>query len=195
LYSVDGKVNLDQYQMPPLPPTGMFDVRFGSNRKAENLKENTQTIEMRGLVYPVTVRAENEDIRILDGTGNGLNERLKSGEEVTITNSSVSKLMVSADLIPDVYALEQNYPNPFNPSTKIRYSIPNVGSGLAQTVLKVYDVLGNEVATLVNEEKPAGSYEVDFNASTSGSGLASGIYYYKIQAGSFTETKKMVLIK
>ena len=61
--------------------------------------------------------------------------------------------------------------------------------------LKVYDVLGNEVATLVNEEKPAGSYEVDFNASTSGRGLASGIYYYKLQAGSFTETKKMILLK
>ncbi len=89
------------------------------------------------------------------------------------------------------YSLEQNYPNPFNPSTKIRFSIPNVGSGLALTVLKVYDILGNEVATLVNEEKTAGIYEVEFNASQ----LSSGIYFYKLQAGSFSQIKKMTVLK
>ncbi len=93
--------------------------------------------------------------------------------------------------IPTEFSLHQNYPNPFNPSTKIRYSIPNVGSGLAQTVLKVYDVLGKEVATLVNEEKPAGSHEVNFNASQ----LSSGVYFYEIRTGSFFETKKMYLLK
>ena len=92
---------------------------------------------------------------------------------------------------PTEFSLAQNYPNPFNPSTKIRYSIPDVGSGLAQTVLKVYDILGNEVATLVNEEKPAGVYEVTFDASE----LSSGIYFYKISAGSFNETKKMILLR
>ena len=85
------------------------------------------------------------------------------------------------------YALEQNYPNPFNPSTKINYSIPQ--SGLIS--LKVYDVLGNEIATLVNAEKPAGNYEVNFNASQ----LSSGIYFYKLQVGLFVETKKMILLK
>ena len=95
---------------------------------------------------------------------------------------------------PATFALEQNYPNPFNPSTTIRYSVPSVtlseveGSRVS---LKVYDVLGNEVATLVNEEKPAGNYEVDFNAT----GLSSGIYFYKLQAGSLLETKKMILMK
>jgi uncharacterized membrane protein len=94
-------------------------------------------------------------------------------------------------LTPNSFNLAQNYPNPFNPSTKIRYSIPDVGSGLAQIVLKVYDILGNEVATLVNEEKPAGVYEVTFDASE----LSSGIYFYKLSAGSFNETKKMTLLK
>ncbi|OGU68636.1 MAG: hypothetical protein A2W30_03865 [Ignavibacteria bacterium RBG_16_36_9] len=90
------------------------------------------------------------------------------------------------------FSLEQNYPNPFNPSTKIKYTIPTVGTSLMKFVqLKVYDVLGNEVATLVNEEKPAGSYEVDFNVS----GLSSGIYFYKLQSGGFIETKKMLLMK
>jgi hypothetical protein len=85
------------------------------------------------------------------------------------------------------FQLEQNYPNPFNPSTVISYQLP-VSSDVT---MKVYDVLGNEVATLVNEEKPAGSYEVEFSAD----GLTSGIYFYTINAGSFVETKKMILMK
>ncbi|BDQ03649.1 MAG: hypothetical protein KatS3mg036_0350 [Ignavibacterium sp.] len=94
-------------------------------------------------------------------------------------------------LSPEEYRVYQNYPNPFNPSTKIRYSIPNVGSGLALTVLKIYDVLGNEVATLVDEYKPAGSYEIEFN----GNNLASGIYFCRMQAGSYVSIKKMMLLK
>ncbi len=89
--------------------------------------------------------------------------------------------------IPDKFDLLQNYPNPFNPSTKIRYSLPEVSSA----TIKVYDMLGNEVATLANEEQPAGNYEVDFNASE----LSSGIYFYKLQAGNFIEMKKMILIR
>ena len=90
------------------------------------------------------------------------------------------------------YSLSQNYPNPFNPSTSIQYAI----SSTQFVTLKVYDLLGREVATLVNEEKAAGSYEIDFNVGRDFSpALASGIYFYKIQAGSFVETKKMILIK
>ncbi len=90
------------------------------------------------------------------------------------------------------FNLSQNYPNPFNPSTTIKYSIPSVGTSLMKFVqLKVYDILGNTVATLVNEDKPAGSYEVKFDASQ----LSSGIYFYKLQAGSYIETKKMMLVK
>jgi photosystem II stability/assembly factor-like uncharacterized protein len=87
----------------------------------------------------------------------------------------------------DNFILSQNYPNPFNPSTTIRYSIPTSEF----VTIKVYDVLGNEIATLVNEDKPAGSYEVNFNAAK----LSSGIYFYSLQAGSFTQTKKLILIK
>jgi hypothetical protein len=85
------------------------------------------------------------------------------------------------------YSLVQNYPNPFNPSTKIYYSLKEEGL----VTLKVYDVLGKEVATLVNENKPEGNYEVDFNASE----LPSGMYIYKLQAGSFSDVKKMLLMK
>ena len=89
--------------------------------------------------------------------------------------------------LPIECALEQNFPNPFNPSTVISYQLP-VGS---EVTLKVYDILGNEVATLVDEFKPVGRYEIEFNASA----LPSGVYFYKLQAGSFIETKKMLLLK
>ena len=89
--------------------------------------------------------------------------------------------------MPLEFVLSQNYPNPFNPATKIEYKIQEAGI----VTLKVYDVLSNEVATLVNEEKSIGSYEVNFDASD----LTSGIYFYILQAGNFVETKKMVLLR
>ena len=99
---------------------------------------------------------------------------------VTSVNHSTSEL-------PELFVLTQNYPNPFNPSTSIQYTV----SSRQFVRLKVYDVLGNEVATLVNEEKAAGTYAVEFNAKD----LPSGIYFYRLQAGSFVETKKMILMK
>jgi predicted GH43/DUF377 family glycosyl hydrolase len=88
---------------------------------------------------------------------------------------------------PTEFALEQNYPNPFNPSTNIEFRI--VGFGFVS--LKVYDILGREVVTLVNEERPAGIYEVEWNAKD----FISGVYLYQIKTGSFVETKKMLLLK
>jgi chitinase len=96
--------------------------------------------------------------------------------------------------LPQAYALEQNYPNPFNPSTTIRFSVP-VGGHVS---LIVYDILGNEVATLVNEERPAGTSSVLFDASSPGRGngpLASGVYFYRLLAGSFSMTKRFLLLK
>jgi len=95
---------------------------------------------------------------------------------------------------PVTFNLSQNYPNPFNPNTKISYTIPNVTlSGVegSRVQLNVYDIIGNEVVTLVDEYKPAGSYEVPFNAK----GLSSGVYFYKLQFDSYLETKKMILLR
>jgi hypothetical protein len=88
---------------------------------------------------------------------------------------------------PNEFYLSQNYPNPFNPSTKISWQSQVSG----HQTLKVYDMLGKEVATLVNEFKPAGTYEVDFDASS----LSSGVYFYTLQAGTYTQSKKMILMK
>jgi hypothetical protein len=90
-----------------------------------------------------------------------------------------------------VYSLNQNYPNPFNPSTQITYSIAKAGN----VSLKVYDVIGREVATLVNGQQAAGTYDVSFNAANGGRSLASGVYFYRLEAGTFTATHKMMLLK
>jgi hypothetical protein len=89
--------------------------------------------------------------------------------------------------VPNVYELYQNYPNPFNPTTTIKYAIPKT----SKVSLALFTILGEEMATLVNEEKTAGNYEVEFNASN----LPSGVYFYRLQADSFIETKKMLLLK
>lgn len=88
---------------------------------------------------------------------------------------------------PNSYLLNQNYPNPFNPTTKISYSLPEANF----VTLKVYDMLGREVSTLVNEMKPAGTFEAEFDASR----LSSGTYVYKLTAGSHQTVKKMILTK
>lgn len=89
--------------------------------------------------------------------------------------------------IPEDYQLYQNYPNPFNPSTRISYSIPQISF----VSLKVYDIIGNEITILVNEEKPTGSYTVQFD----GSNFASGVYFYQLRAGTFVETRKIILLR
>ncbi|MCH8033667.1 MAG: T9SS type A sorting domain-containing protein [Bacteroidetes bacterium] len=102
------------------------------------------------------------------------------------------------------FELEQNYPNPFNPSTKITFTIPsNVKREKSNVTLKIYDVIGNEVAILINKEMQSGSYEVEFSAAGGGKRLPSGVYFYQLRAGNpsassgqgFTDTKKMILLK
>ncbi len=110
--------------------------------------------------------------------------------QANIVLKAGNTILVSVDddkLLPVEFSLEQNYPNPFNPSTTISFTIPQK----EVVTLKIYDLMGEEVAVILNEEKPAGSYSVSFDASH----LSSGIYFYKIKAGSFIEAKKMVLMK
>ena len=102
------------------------------------------------------------------------------GEPVTGIDDQIQE-------IPNNYYLEQNFPNPFNPTTVIRYSVPSPG----KVVLRVFDILGTEISTLVSDFKQAGHYNIDFNASN----LSSGIYFYSIQTSDFTMTKKMIYIK
>ena len=96
-------------------------------------------------------------------------------------------MSINTRAVVNVYDLKQNYPNPFNPSTTIIYQIPQSSF----VTLNIYDVLGNEIETLINEEKQTSTYEITWNAEN----LPSGVYFYQLKAGDFVETKKMVLMK
>lgn len=110
-----------------------------------------------------------------------------SGLLLVTYNGGVTSLTQNYEHIPDKYSLHQNYPNPFNPTTKIKFAIPR----RSDVRLRVFDQLGREVRTLVNGELTAGRYEYEFD----GSGLASGVYFYRLEAGEYVETRRMVILK
>lgn len=110
-----------------------------------------------------------------------------SGKILKTTNGGITFISPVNTEIPKSFKLEQNYPNPFNPKTKFKFSLPLTGSVL----LKIFDIMGREITTLVNKSMQAGSYEVDWDAST----YSSGVYFYTLTSGDFTQTRKMVLIK
>ena len=112
---------------------------------------------------------------------------VRNNGKISRYGTPISGITTVGSEIPSSYSVSQNYPNPFNPTTKINFALPK--SGLV--TMKVYDILGKEVATLVNEVKNAGSYSVDFNASN----LTSGMYFYKVSVNGFSEVRKMMLIK
>ncbi|MCX6156913.1 MAG: T9SS type A sorting domain-containing protein [Ignavibacteriae bacterium] len=142
----------------------------------------------------------NKIISVISDERNGNSDIFCNIRSFTNPDSVTSVTAITAE-IPSSYSLGQNYPNPFNPSTKIRFSVPQVrhllggssphvlGGDLVQ--LKVYDVMGREVQTMVNQSLKPGTYEVTFD----GSAFTSGVYFYKLQCGDFVQTNRMVLIK
>jgi hypothetical protein len=188
LYAVKGEVDLSQYELPPPPPQGMFDIRFESGRIAEDINSSVQTIDMSGITYPLTVKVEGMDIRLQDETGKIVNANLESGQDIVISDATINKLMVTGELIPAEYSLEQNYPNPFNPNTTIEFSLPE---DVSNVKLSIYNVLGEKVAELVNTALVAGKYSYQWNASN----VATGIYIYELRTDKFVSIKKMVLMK
>jgi hypothetical protein len=116
-----------------------------------------------------------------------------SGSATTIKYSQVNGIVNLSNSIPSAFKLNQNYPNPFNPTTKIKFSVPLTKGGDRglSVILKIFDVLGKEVAILVNQQLQPGTYEVEWNASD----YSSGVYYYRITAGDFSEVKKMIILK
>ncbi|MBK7105998.1 MAG: T9SS type A sorting domain-containing protein [Ignavibacteriae bacterium] len=125
----------------------------------------------------------NTDLKILVDEGNDGTV----DDTLSLTNKLTGIENKQGSLLPTEYKLEQNYPNPFNPTTTISYQIPIN----KHVTIKVYDVLGREIATLIDEYKQAGIYKLEFNASQ----LVSGVYFYKLRAGSFVQTKKMIIMR
>ena len=160
------------------------------------------TRQIRPVLCGQSYLSQNSYVQMI-GLGNSavvdsLIVKWQSGWTTTLTNVDVNQTLVidenspigiihNGNGIPSEYNLMQNYPNPFNPSTRIKYALPKSG----YVTLEVFDILGNKVASLVNAQQQAGYYETEFNASA----LASGIYFYKLSAGSYTSSNKMVLVK
>ncbi len=179
--------SLSFYELPPIPPSGIFDVRFATGSMFAASKENV--ILISDAEYPVKLSwTYDKSVKaklVVDGDEISMHNR--SSFEITKPVSMLILKFESGSFIPNQYALEQNYPNPFNPATVINWQLP-VGSFVT---LKVYDVLGREVATLVDGFKEAGYYEATFDAGN----LSSGVYYYKLTAGSFRSVKKAILMR
>ncbi|TDJ54773.1 MAG: T9SS type A sorting domain-containing protein [Ignavibacteria bacterium] len=147
--------------------------------------------------WKLALKIQGETIDTLNVTTNDsgkvvLANIIPDGGVVSLFKMTISSAEDVVGFVPGEIQLFQNYPNPFNPSTTIKFSIPNVASSFSlKTTLKVYDILGTEIATLVNEEKPSGNYEVRFNSED----LSSGIYIYTLHVGNKMAYKKMILLR
>jgi hypothetical protein len=188
----------ERFELPPVPPEGSFDVRFASQRLVE-----ASAAGAVGVRWPILVQADGGPIRVTAELSaeagaryaleyaDGQNSRrvnISSGTTVEVpAGSSLALVVIAGAVIPTEYALEQNYPNPFNPVTMIRYSLPSAG----HVKLTVFNLLGQEVAVLVNAMEEAGYKSVAFDASN----LPSGVYTYRITAGRYTESRRMMLVK
>jgi len=193
------------YEMPPRPPEGEPDVRFASGRIVERYdakSDNSYPLSLSSLEFPIVLSWDDDEAFAVplkiswNISGRHFERILEDGGRVMISDTAAAD--VTAELrrrlpMPTAYALEQNYPNPFNPVTTIRYNLP-VGQDniLSYKVsLRVYDMLGRLVATLVDEEQSAGYKSVIFDAGN----LASGMYIYKLSAGTFNQARKMVVVR
>jgi hypothetical protein len=184
------------YDMPPLPPVGAFDARCETSDGGSMV----QTHGEGSAEFPVTIQSDEYPLTVswkVNGTasyeltaGSGSVQTMRGEGTMKISNSDVHRLFLKLTgngQIPKEYALSQNYPNPFNPLTAIKYDLPKD----SRVNLKVFNILGQEVTTLVNEEQKAGYRSVQWNASN----VASGVYFYRIQAGDFIASKKLLLLR
>jgi len=199
--SSGASLDLEKWEMPPIPFEGMMDVRYATNRMmevGEASKEKVVGINISSVEYPITIswkmagemkqehlRVENEEVEL---RGNGEKRISNPDSRVSLRLSASSEKE-----LPKTFALYQNYPNPFNPSTTIRYDLP-----VKSTVsMRIYNLLGEEVRTLVDEVEDAGFRSFEWDASS----YASGVYFYRIEAreveGSLhlVDVKKLVLVK
>lgn len=187
LYVCFNSINNSIYQLPPIPPSEVFDVRFLTNNLVENL-ESSKIISINGASYPITISVKGVSLEIKDVLdGNILYKILKEGDNLTISNEEIRHLSVRIADVNDKIQIKSNYPNPFNNSTTITFYLPET-----QFVeLKLFDALGREVKTLLSETRTKGTQSVLFN----GDELSSGIYFLILKSGDFKASRKILLMK
>jgi hypothetical protein len=192
------------YAMPPAPPVGAFDARFSTSDGGSMVQTHGMSVE-RGLEFPITLQSDAYPLivtwnvhqgiasyELTDGVGGrAFHAKEMSGEgSATITNAELTTLgvkLVGNGQVPAEFALSQNYPNPFNPVTTMHYNLPID----TKVTLHVFNMLGEEVATLVNGDQKAGFKSIEWNAGSE----ASGVYFYRLQTREFTQTRKLLLLR
>jgi hypothetical protein len=202
------QLNEKLFALPPVPPQGVFDVRFTSHQMVELFDELSNegkelSINLSSVEFPLTVSFEvphgmREKITVTALSDGKIVKKytVNSQKKITIENPTVTQLVVktsSSELLPKEFSLYQCYPNPFNPSTTIDFDIPSSSI----VTLKVYDVIGREVTTVINQQQyEPGKYQTVFDAGD----FASGLYFYRISmqgnnGSTFTDVKKMLLLR
>jgi len=182
LTAFSATVNKNDVRLDWTTATELNNLGFEIQRK-----DKEGNFESLGFINGKGTTTETNEYSFVDikvDAGNYTYRLMQKDYDGTFAYSQEVEVEIS---LPLEYSLEQNYPNPFNPTTTISYSIPSDNF----VTIRLYDVLGNEVITLVNEQKQAGKYEMLFNASN----IASGVYYYQINSGTFTQTRKLMLLK
>ena len=191
LYLGKGQEMTGTYELPPLPPPGVFDARFAGNRFAEAMGKDTHEIQIASGSVPVSLTVSNlqgRKLRLKDAVdGKQVDAVLVEGRAVLIPSGVTRINIEEMQNLPTVYELSQNYPNPFNPTTIIKFALP----AASYVTLEVINTLGQRVVTLVDGYWDAGYHQVEFNALN----IASGSYFYRIKAGTFVSVKKLVLLK
>lgn len=177
------EINLTIANVSETNPATNVNIVLTRKPSALSFSKETETIEI------IEAKAEVEVIFIFDVKRNAsINKKDTIDFMITgLDGTMMTKQFIFSYTGPKEFELEQNFPNPFNPTTTIQYQLPQN----AKVTLKVYDILGSEVATLVNEEQEAGYKEVKFNAVN----IASGMYVYSLQAGEYVSVKKMLMVK
>ncbi len=181
-------INTSLFELPPVPPAGVFDARFASQSMVENITTAAKVINISGATYPVEVRAEGIDLQVRDkATGKLLNSIVKSGSSIVIANENIISIEVSSIAKPAGYELMQNYPNPFNPSTLISFTIPEN----TKVNLTIYNQIGEQIGELINGQMESGYHQVTWNALN----ISSGVYFYEIKTDKFRSVKKLIIMK
>jgi hypothetical protein len=201
--SVDeSKYSASYYEMPPVGFDDMFDVRFGTQRYAESIPAKLDNIraipiDINASAYPLTiswnVKSNGPNAFVLNESGK--NKQALDGEgKITISKvvKSLSLEVSSREVLPTQFSLSGNYPNPFNPSTKFVVAVPKT----ALVGIVVYDILGRQVRTLVNEQKSAGYHTIEWNGLSDDGGIApSGVYFVRMVSEKFNTTQKIMMLK
>jgi hypothetical protein len=190
LYLAKAEEMKGNYELPPIPPAGVFDARFSSNTNTERTEQENLEIQLQSASYPLKVTAQNlngRTLRLKDAvSGRLFNATLQEGKPLVVSQR-LEKLILQQTDVPKEFALSQNFPNPFNPTTVIRYALPTKSF----VRLTVYNTLGQVVRVIVNADADAGYHEVEFDAS----GMASGVYLYRLTAGSYVDTKRLIVVR